>query len=90
MHVFQLPENVLIVERFSDTLAREQKIHQSQQPENFMKPEDNRANMKNSNKGTPGVNTQNAQNQGNRGKQKNPIPNNSQPHAKPMTQKAKK
>lgn len=55
-----------------------------------MKPEDNRANMQNSNKGTPGVNTQNAQNQGNRGKQKNPTPNNSQPHAKPMTQKAKK
>lgn len=35
-------------------------------------PANNQANMKNANKGTPGVNKQYAQVQGNRGKQMNP------------------
>ena len=37
-----------------------------------MKPENNAANIKNPNKGTPGTNRQYDQNQGNRGKQLNP------------------
>jgi len=36
---------------------------------NKIKPADNSANMKNANKGTPGVNKQNAQVNGNRSKQ---------------------
>ena len=39
---------------------------------NKIKPADNTANMKNANKGKPGVNKQNAQVNGNRGKQLNP------------------
>jgi hypothetical protein len=39
---------------------------------NKIKPADNSANIKNANKGTPGVNKQNAQVNGNRGKQLNP------------------
>lgn len=37
-----------------------------------MKPEDNRSNMTNPNKGSTGTNTQHDKNQGNRGKQLNP------------------
>lgn len=40
-----------------------------------IKPQDNRANMQNANKGNSGVNKQYAQNQGNRGKQLNPNQN---------------
>ena len=39
---------------------------------NKIKPADNTANIKNTNKGSPGVNKQNAQVNGNRGKQLNP------------------
>jgi hypothetical protein len=39
---------------------------------NKIKPANNSANIKNANKGTPGVNKQNAQVNGNRGKQLNP------------------
>lgn len=38
---------------------------------NKIKPADNSANIKNANKGTPGVNKQNTQVNGNRGKQLN-------------------
>ncbi len=37
-----------------------------------IKPNDNRANQQNPNKGTPGQNQQHAKNKGNRGKQMNP------------------
>ncbi len=37
-----------------------------------MKPEDNKSNQMNANKGTSGVNKQYSQVQGNKGKQKNP------------------
>jgi hypothetical protein len=37
-----------------------------------IKPQDNKANMQNPNKGTAGTNPQRDQNQGNRGKQLNP------------------
>lgn len=42
-----------------------------------MANDNNKANMMNRNKGTSGVNKQNAQREGNRGKQLNPIRNNS-------------
>lgn len=37
-----------------------------------IKPQDNKANQGNANKGTPGTNKQHDQNQGNKGKQLNP------------------
>ena len=43
---------------------------------NKIKPEDNRANILNPNKGTNGTNKQYDQNQGNRGKQLNPNQKN--------------
>ena len=46
----------------------------------FIKPEDNRANMQNANKGTSGTNRQYDQNQGNRGKQLNPNQKNKSFH----------
>jgi hypothetical protein len=44
----------------------------SNQSDNKIKPQDNEANQKNPNKGTPGTNKQYDQAQGNRGKQLNP------------------
>jgi hypothetical protein len=48
-----------------------------------MKPQDNSANMRNPNHGTPGTNKQRDQQEGNRGKQLNPLPNDANTPRKP-------
>ena len=55
-----------------------------------MKPQDNSANIKNPNPGTPGTNRQYEQAKGNTGKQLNPIPNDSNTRPKPAPPKSKK